>query len=74
MRVMTAREALEGANATAPGERLRAFETICGPRGSCRREPCERDAGRWTFCPDCLTVFDDYQIAVNPIREFRTPH
>jgi hypothetical protein len=34
-------------------------------RGSCRREPCERDAGRWSFCADCLTVFDDYGKAVN---------
>jgi hypothetical protein len=71
---MTAHDALELANVAAPGDRLRAFETICGPRGSCLHEPCERDAGRWSFCPDCLTVFDDYGNAVNPIPEFRTTH
>jgi hypothetical protein len=32
---------------------------------------CERDAGRWTSCPDCQSVFDDYGKAVNPIPEFR---
>ena len=46
---MTAKEALDVANDTPPGERLRRFGSRCGPRGSCRREPCERDAGRWTF-------------------------
>lgn len=59
---MTAKEALDAANDTPPAERLRAFETVCGPRGSCRREPCERDDGRRSFCPDCLTVFDDYGV------------
>jgi hypothetical protein len=52
---MTAKDALDAANDAALGERLRRFESRCGPRGSCRREPCERDAGRWSFCPDCLT-------------------
>jgi hypothetical protein len=68
---MTAKEALEAANATAAGERLRRFETICGPRGSCRSEACERDSGRWSFCPNCLTVFDDCGQMVNRLREFR---
>jgi hypothetical protein len=36
---MTARQALEHAIAAQPGERLRCFETICGPRGGCAREP-----------------------------------
>ena len=67
--IMTAKEALDAANDAEPGERLRRFESRCGPRGSCRREPCERDAGRWSFCPDCLTVFDDYDKPVNVIRE-----
>jgi hypothetical protein len=56
---MTAKEALDAADDAAPGERLRGFETWCGPRGTCHYEPCEADAGRWTFCPDCLTVYDD---------------
>ena len=29
---MTARKALDTANAAEPGERLRRYETICGPR------------------------------------------
>jgi hypothetical protein len=24
-----------------------------------------RDRGRWTFCPDCLTVYDDFGKAIN---------
>jgi hypothetical protein len=66
---MTAAEALDAANDAGPGERLRRFESRCGPRGSCRYEPCERDAGRWSFCPECLTIYDDYGKAVNPIPE-----
>ena len=68
---MTASEALKAANDAQPGERLRRFETICGLRGRCRREPLDNDAGRWTWCADCLTVYDDYGKAVNPIPELR---
>ena len=68
---MTAKEALDAANAAEPGERLRRYETICGPRGSCRREKLANDPGRWTWCPDCLTLYDDYGKAVNQIREFQ---
>jgi hypothetical protein len=71
---MTAKEVLDAANDAEPGERARRFESRCGRRGSCRQEPCERDAGRWSFCPDCLTVFDDYDKPVNPIPEFRSLH
>jgi hypothetical protein len=71
---MTAREALQHATAAQPGERLQWFETICGPRGACRREPLTNDLGRWTWCPDCLTVFNDYEIAVNPIPEYAKVH
>ena len=71
---MTACEALDAAKAADPGVRLHRFELRCGPRGSCLYEPCDRDAGRWSFCPDCLTVFDDYAKPVNPIPEFRTAH
>jgi hypothetical protein len=65
--LMTTREALEQATASRPGERLRGFGIICGPRGSCVREPLTADAGRWTWCADCLTVYDDYGTPVNPI-------
>src|SRR5262249_6169039 len=68
---VTPKQALDAASDAEPGERLRRFESRCGPRGSCRCEPCERDAGRWSFCPDCLTVFDDYGKPVNPVAEFR---
>src|SRR5438552_204952 len=28
----------------------------------------QNDPGRWTFCPNCLTVYDDYGKPVNPIH------
>jgi hypothetical protein len=68
---MTAAAALEAADDTEPGERLRRYESKCAPRGSCRREPCERDPGRWTWCPDCLTLYDDYGKVVNGIPEIQ---
>ena len=71
---MTARDALAQAMAAPSGERLHLFETVCVPRGACRRERLTHDPGRWTWCPDCLTVFDDYQIAVNPIPEYTNVH
>ena len=71
---MTAKEALDAANDAEPGERLRRYQTVCGPRGSCRREPLANDPDRWVWCPDCLTVFDDDAKPVNLIPEFRTAH
>lgn len=68
---MTAKEALDAANDAKPGARPHDYETICGPRGGCRREPLERDPGRCTWCPDCLTVYDDYGKAVNQVPELR---
>jgi hypothetical protein len=40
---MTAKNALAAATDVDPGERLRRYETTCGPRGSCRREPLDND-------------------------------
>src|SRR5580765_638268 len=57
---MTARDALAGATAAQPGERLHQFETICGPRGGCDRAPVIGSSGRWTWCAACPTVYDDY--------------
>jgi len=74
IRSMTARDALEQATVARTGERLRWFEMICGPRGGCDREPLADDPGRWTWCADCLTVYDDYGVAVNPIPEFAKTH
>ena len=71
---MTARDALALAVSAPRGERLHLFETVCVPRGACRRERMTNDAGRWTRCPDCLTLFDDYDIAVNPITEYTKVH
>jgi hypothetical protein len=71
---MTAREALAIANGAEPDERLRRYKTTCGPRGTCRREPLENDPGRWTFCPDCLTVYDDHVKAINQIPELQEAH
>ena len=71
---MTARDALEQATAAQPGERLHQFETICDPRGGCQQKPLTDDPGRWTWCAACLTVYDHYGIAVNPIPEFAKAH
>ena len=57
---MTTSDALDAASEAEPGERLRLYETICGPRGACRRGPLANDPGRWTWCPGRLTVYDDY--------------
>ena len=65
---MTASRALERARNLAPGERLGRYETVCDQRGACGREPLANDPGRWTWCPDCLTVYDDHGNAVNRIR------
>ena len=66
---MTAPMRSTPANHAEPDERLRRYETVCRPRGACRREPLTNDSGRWTWCPDCLTMYDDYGKAVNRIRE-----
>jgi hypothetical protein len=67
MPTMTARDALEQATGAGPRARRTRVETICGPRGACRRGSLAKGPGRWTWCPDRLTVFDDYDIAVNLI-------
>jgi hypothetical protein len=67
---MTAREALDAAKNAEPGARLRGYEMNCTGRG-CRRKKLANDAGRWTWCPDCLTVYDDYGKAVNLMRELQ---
>lgn len=66
---MTATEAFDAANAAALGERFRRYQSICSPRGGRRPEPLANDAGRWTWCPDCLTLYDDYGKAVNLLRD-----
>jgi hypothetical protein len=71
---MTAKEALDAANDAEPGDRLRRYESRCAPRGHCRSEPLESDPGRWTWCPDCLTIHDDYGKVVNIIPELRKVH
>jgi hypothetical protein len=50
---MIAAEALDAANDAEPGERLRRYDTICGPRGSCRGEPSK--ANRWGPSARCKT-------------------
>jgi hypothetical protein len=71
---MTDRDALAQAVAAPSGERLHLFETVCVPRGACRRERLTNDPGRWTWCPECLTLFDDYGSPVNPMPEFTKVH
>jgi hypothetical protein len=71
---MTARDALEQATSARPRERLKYFEMVCGSRGGCQREPLANDPGRWTWCAECLTLFDDYGTPVNPIPEFANVH
>jgi hypothetical protein len=65
---MTAREALPAATNVGRDERFRRHEAICWPLRCCEREPLANDAGRWTWCPDCLTVYDDYGKPVNGIQ------
>jgi hypothetical protein len=64
---MTTKDALNTANEADPGERLRRYDTICAPHGGCRREPLVNDPSQWTWCPDCLTLFDYYGKAVNEL-------
>jgi hypothetical protein len=42
---MTANDAIVAAADAEPGERLRRYETICRPRGGCRRESLINDPG-----------------------------
>ena len=39
-----------------------------------REEPLADDPGRWTWCPDCLTVYDDYATSINLIPEYTKVH
>lgn len=61
---MTAKIALEVGKACPPWERA-ARQTVCMTRGGCLREPLVPDAGRWTWCRQCTTVYDDYGVPVN---------
>jgi hypothetical protein len=71
---MIARDALAQVVAAPRGKRLHLFGTVCVPRGACRREPLANDPGRWKWCPDSLTLQDDYDAPVNPIPEFAKVH
>ena len=64
---MTAKDVLGAANRVGIRERAVRFERVCSPRGTCRQEPLANDPGRWTWCADCLTLYDDYGQAVNRI-------
>jgi hypothetical protein len=67
--VMTAKEAMDLANATGAGERLRRRAARCRFRRACQREPLHEDELGWTWCPDCLTLFDTYGKPVNDVGE-----
>ena len=73
---MNAREALESAARHSAEDRLHRYETTCKLRGFCRTEALTNDAGRWTRCLDCLTVYDDFGVAVNGLTALppRAPH
>jgi hypothetical protein len=60
---------LDAADHAKPGARHHRLKTVCDSMGGCRRDSLKNDVGRWTWCPDCLTVYDDYQKVVNPIPE-----
>jgi hypothetical protein len=71
---VTAKEVLDAAKAIDPRQRIHGYWTVCTSRGGCRYEPLanESEGMRWTWCPDCLTLFDDYRKAVNPITRVRS--
>jgi hypothetical protein len=71
--MMTANETLDAANAVDASKRRHGHETVCVPRGGCRYESLANEpvGMRWTWCPDCLTVYDDYRKPVNPIPVVR---
>lgn len=71
---MTAKDALDVAKAAEPGERLGRFTSAVWFARRLPAELCERDPGRWTWCPDCLTVYDEHGSPVNAFVEFRTAH
>ena len=64
---MTADAALRRATELGKGVRLETYQTVCRSRGRCSRELLESESGRWTWCPDCLTVYDDYGVPLNPV-------
>ena len=68
---MTARDALNAAKDLGLQERTIRFKKRCAPPDACRREPLADDAGRWSWCPDCLTLYDDYGKPVNGIQSLR---
>ena len=69
---MTAKDATDIAFAVSGKDRQARFNRLCRLRGFCQRQPLENDAGSWTWCPDCLTVFDDYEKPLNPLPEEKT--
>ena len=64
---MTAHEALQRATEIGKSARLQTYQTVCGSCAGCRLELLEQDAGRWTYCPDCATIYDDFAVPVNPL-------
>jgi hypothetical protein len=70
---MTAKEALDTANSIEPSKRIFGYETVCVLRGGCRFETLSNEPGgmHWTWCPDCLTLYDDYRNPVNPLSVTR---
>jgi hypothetical protein len=48
--------------------------TACAGLAPHADETLVNDAGRWTWCPDCLTLFDDYGKAINAFPEFVRIH
>jgi hypothetical protein len=70
---LPAKDALDAAKSIEPSKRLYGYETVCVLRGGCRFESSANEpAGmRWTWCPDCLTLYDDYRNPVNPMPVIR---
>jgi hypothetical protein len=58
---MRVTEAFNVAEHMDPHERQWRYRTVCRPRGFCRHQlldgPC-----RLTWCPDCLTLYDDERV------------
>jgi hypothetical protein len=66
---MTTSEVLARADEAGIVKRRRNHARICCAKGGCRKEVLANEPLRWTWCADCLTVYDVYDRALNPVSK-----